>query len=649
MICSGRIVIFLSLGGILGSAILISCKSRLQSNSNEMSDLRVAVQGPSEAELALTELEVVDCSSLADSRCGTGAGDGLALVNPATQDLQFAYSRSGLPVERNPYGAINGESGFDTAFSLAGNAGGTGEVARGAALDDVASVWGDFAANAAPLHKTPSVAAALEALISGVVGPEVTANPALLDPVKFVAALDRLVAIIENFDAGKISEGEAIKQIDRIAREGGFGHPAFDRLAARAASGPPGSVATETAYGLIAADDAKTDNFARSLNTDFADLRAMTIWYDQNLVAVSKAEKIRLVSTLKDLLPQVRKLEGILERHKISDESKVAIMEALRVVAGQDGFINQGDLPRILPVVPDLVGQVADRKIEHGFADGIAKLRASKPFVYRRWARASNGLVGRVVNREINKNLSQAYAQKMAAINQVSASLQQAFTLSMSKMGVRRYFVEVDSSKNYYDPARILELAHVDRVVRAMSGRSSIDIATELESTGGAGGGGALSGVSVQELARDLEIPMTNLFQRVELPDGLFVRDGLELVEKKQSDPSRLALSGNLQFVLGSSGKVLIGRRRFPCSCEYSNRVQQCVFLFKPYAKPSEAANVLFYQPLGKVAGPVGNNCDFENQCVPQFGRQDFQFHMPYTCGGYFWGRPEGRLHTGYH
>lgn len=651
----------------------VACKSRHTLGGRGVAGLRDAGTGPSEADKALAEFEVIDCSTelCGDGESDSGAG-GVAFANPAAQDMIVASGRVGVSGEQNPYGDLDyGRAADDTAYALALKSAsnskasktaksGTTDEQNMAALGEVADSWNSFGANGAAVDRTQILASSVESVVTGILGPEVAANPATLDPVRFVTALQRLEALFDDAEAGRIGEPEVVGALEMMTREG-FGHPGFDRAAAVAVN--PNS-SKRQAGKAAKAGDSTTPGTGGTRGTPgagsssgpgrlgsllggfrFAELAAMQSYYSKNFVASNAEEKARLLDRLRDLMPAVRKIQEVLTRYQITDETRALLMETAKVVAGQDGFINRGDLPRILPVVPTLVGEIADQRIEEGLADGIAKLRAEHPFVYRRWARAPGGMIGRVVNRGINKKLNEAYGQKLAAISAASGEVQKLFNGAMDRIGATRYFVGTDSPKNYYDPAAPLELPQIDRVVRALTGRSVRSVAEQAANSGGN---------MEMPVARELAGAAEKLFAEVELPDGIFVADGLFALQQKIANPNALILPAGIQVVLAANGKIRIGARRDPCSCEYSPKVKQCVFLFTPITGPGEKNTEKFYQGLG--AGVVVRDgaqvassepqCDVQVQCAQEFTDRGYKYFMPHSCGGYFWAKPANLLFT---
>lgn len=664
-----------SVAGLTGGALLATlvvsgvgaCKAR-HSIGGGGSGLRSAGEGPGELDKILKELEVVDCTAeLCDSSgndhgsgasngddSGSGAG-GVAFVNPAAQDLQVAAGRSGVAREVNPLGDLDYGGAFDASYALAKS----GEDDNVAMLGEVADGWNAFSATTARIDRTQVATGSVETVIVGILGAEVANNPASLDAERLTFALQRLEVLIDGARSGNVSEAEFVGALDELLRQGGLGHPAFTRAAAAALNPGAGKAGTKAASKLVVSKEEPAGGSASGWFSSmrFSDLIAIQGFYSKNLVAANPEKKSQLLNRLKALLPTVKQIQQVLLRYQITDEAKSALMETARIVAGQDGFINHGDLPRLLPVVPELVGEIADQKIEEGLAEGIAQLRRDRPFVYRRWVRAPNGLIGRAVNRTINKRLNVAYGQKYAAINQASAEVQKLFNGAMARIGTTRYFTGTDSPTNYYDPAQALELPQIDRVVRALTGRSVRTIAAQAANQGGR--------MEMPPVAQELSAAAEKLFAEVELPDGIFVADGLFAIQQKIANPDALILPQNIQVVLEAGGKIRIGQRREPCSCEYSAKVGQCAYFFTPIVTAGEKNTERFFQELGPGVVPGGRvvrnrrgqvvsqqggggdpQCDEATQCAGNFLGRRYRYYIPHSCGGYFWTRPGNVLYT---
>lgn len=665
-----------------------SCKSRSVVGGGGGSGLRDAGSGPGELDKLLKELEVVDCTAeLCDGGGAAGELDngaaGVAFVNPTSEDLQVAAANNRAPRETNPMGDLDYGGAFDSRYALAmkstnsgksttsggtaknGEAGNSVDDQNVAMLGAVAEGWNAFSTTTAPIDRTQIATGSVETVIAGFLGAEVANNPESLDADRLTFALQRLEVLFEAASAGRIGEAAFIGALDELLREGGLGHPAFTRAAAAAVNPVPGQKSATKTGGKLAVSNLAVGKDGPAIggsgwfnSSRFTDLMVMQNFYNKNLVAGNPQKKSQLFNRLKALIPVVRQVQQVLMRFQITDEAKSAMMETARIVAGQDGFINHGDLPRLLPVVPQLVGEIADQKIEEGLADGIAQLRRDRPFVYRRWVRAPNGLIGRAVNRTINKRLNEAYGQKYAAINQASGEVQKIFNGAMGRIGVTRYFTGTDSPTNYYDPAQALELPQIDRVIRAITGRSIRSIAEEAANSGGR--------MDIPPVARELSGAADKLFAEVELPDGIFVAEGLFAIQQKIANPDALVLPHNIQVVLEAGGKIRIGQRREPCSCEYSAKVGQCVYFFTPIVTAGEKNSERFFQGLGPGFVPGGGQvvrnrrgqvvsqggaggdpqCDEARQCAGEFQDRGYRFYMPHACGGYFWTKPGNVLYT---
>ena len=108
-----RVVIVAGISGAF--AVGGACKSRHTIGGPGGAGLRDAGSGLSEADKALVEFEVVDCSVelCGDGESDSGAG-GVSFANPTVQDMLVASSKAGVAREDNPYGELDfGQAGDD--------------------------------------------------------------------------------------------------------------------------------------------------------------------------------------------------------------------------------------------------------------------------------------------------------------------------------------------------------------------------------------------------------------------------------------------------------------------------------------------------------------------------------------------------------
>jgi hypothetical protein len=312
------------------------------------------------------------------------------------------------------------------------------------------------------------------------------------------------------------------------------------------------SIAHETLKKSLLGDKKpKTENVAStgltalfgSLSGALATGAKVNSFARNNIEAETEEQRVKTLKKLASLITDTKKLMKPEDKEKL-----LSILPALKTIAGDDGWINRGDLPRFLPVIPNVVGDIADEKINQGYAEGIADLARSKSFAYRRWVRAPNGIIGRVVQKNINQQLSSAYAQKWAAIQNASAQFQQSFTSMMDQIGADRFYLDVEDGKNYYDPAAEVDEEQIDTIAKAVVGKSLRTIIRSAAENQGHIDSGEL----------DLG-PAGLLLQSVVLPDGVPIAEIADLI--KESDGfAKEVFPKNLLFKLLPDGRIEVKR-----------------------------------------------------------------------------------------
>jgi hypothetical protein len=280
-----------------------------------------------------------------------------------------------------------------------------------------------------------------------------------------------------------------------------------------------------------------------SLSGAIASGAKITAFTKNNIEAENDEQRAKTFKKIVSLVTETKKLLKPEDKDKLS-----SVLPALKILAGDDGWINRGDLPRFLPVIPNVVGQIADEKINQGYAEGIAELARSKPLAYRRWVKAPNGIIGRVVQKNVNQQLNAAYSQKWVAIEGASARFQQSFTSMMDTIGAERFYLNVDDGKNYYDPAATIEEKEIDTIAKAVVGKPLRDIVRAAAENQG----------TVQTGSLDLG-PAAILLQSVVLPEGVPIAEIDTLIRESQGFTKEV-LPKNLSFRLTSDGRLEIKR-----------------------------------------------------------------------------------------
>jgi hypothetical protein len=340
-------------------------------------------------------------------------------------------------------------------------------------------------------------------------------------------------------------------------------------------------------------------------------------FFARNIEGSTVAKRIQVLQTLLAIKQDAeRRFPAEASGGRLSEQQTETLLATAELLAGADGYINRGDAPRLLPVVPQVVSQIADKLIAEGIAQGIGQLRAQHPFIYRRWTRRPNGFIGRRVNAEIGKQLSKARAQKFQAMQQASQAAQDAWESGMGTLGVHRYSLESDGPTAYWDTGRQLTTADVDKVVRAMTG-SSLSAQITLQNAAS-----LKDGAVGKRLGKLHDVKA--IAQRVDLPDGIPVKDALVLVRARLAGED-MPLPWGLTFRMTSGDRVMIRAYRAPCECRFDAAATKCVI---EYTNDKTKAR----ETQGRASAAGGASCDLQNDCFKTFSDTSAATYIPYAC-----------------
>lgn len=338
-------------------------------------------------------------------------------------------------------------------------------------------------------------------------------------------------------------------------------------------------------------------------------------FFRDNLVSSTTEGKLKIIQAMIDALPK-----ELLEQNgqgapkglsNLSDAQTRALIQAARRFAGRDGYLNRGDAVRILPVVPRLVGEVADGMIQQGMQQGIAQLAAQHPFVYRRWMRRPNGIIGRIVNRKMGEALAQAEAQKYSAMRQAGAATQRLYEQLMGELGISRHFLDLDAESEHWDPDTELSTYEVRELVRSLTGLSVEQIGQRAMA-----GGGAPSTPNPNDLKQ--------MIGKFRFPDGVPVSYVIELLDA-YSTRNEVRVPSGLDFRMGAGGTVEVVRHRERCECYFEPQVDSCIVTFQ-----SVGDQALRYYPGSK---PANGTCGYENECHVNFVKGGRSVNLMKACG----------------
>lgn len=373
-------------------------------------------------------------------------------------------------------------------------------------------------------------------------------------------------------------------------------------------------------------DDASDDDVKRFLRAADGALG----FFRENLVSSTDEGKLHILELMLDAIPAEFLDEGQGKGPNalasLGDAKTAALVAAARRFAGKDGFVNRGDAVRILPVVPRLVAEVADQKISEGFAQGMAQLASEHPFVYRRWMKRPNGLIGRAVNKGIGNAMAQADAAKWNAVRQAGAATQKMFDDMMGELGVKRYYLDLEADLNHWDPDTELGTGEIRSLVRTLTGMSVEAIADKMIA-----GGGASGAANAQANAAKLK----QMVGKLSFPDGVPVNEVVVLLDAYRSG-GEVKIPNGMDFRLGDAGKVEVVRHHDRCECYFEPQAKACIMTFK-----SAGDATLRYYPAD---GASNGTCDFKTQCHDNFVKGGRTVNLMKACGQTFRERATGSV-----
>lgn len=354
-------------------------------------------------------------------------------------------------------------------------------------------------------------------------------------------------------------------------------------------------------------------------------------FFRNNLVSSTDDGKLKILEAMLDAIPQEFLAEGQgaapSSLQNLGDAKTAALVQAARRFAGKDGFVNRGDAVRILPVVPKLVAEVADQMIADGMAQGMAQLAAEHPFIYRRWMRRPNGLIGRAVNRGVGQAMSMAENAKWNAVRQAGAATQKMYDDLMGELGVRRYFLDLEADSDHWDPDAELSTAEVRSLVQTLTGMTVETIGAKMVKGGGAGAGNAQANAA----------KIKTMVGKLRFPDGVPVSEVVSLLESYRSS-GEVKLPKGMDFRLGTDGKVEVVRHHDRCECYYEPQVKACILTFKPAGDKT-----LRYYPSSV---PSEGTCDYKTQCHENFVKGGRTTNLMKACGQTFQDRATGNVYV---
>jgi hypothetical protein len=270
-----------------------------------------------------------------------------------------------------------------------------------------------------------------------------------------------------------------------------------------------------------------------------------------NIQGTNEAETAKILSKIRLAMESLR-LSGNEGLEAAQSLRVTEAINAIRPLAGDDGWLNRGDLPRFLPVISNVIAKATDGGSDEttqggsiGYAENVAEYAKKHAENYRRWVRTSDGLIGSLVSTRLEKRLAKNYGQHWAELRQASVGLQHAYNKLMDRHAVISFSLAPTGKLKYYDGAKVLDGSHIDHLAVALSGKTVAELMAISPASIGAGTLGILP--SSPALAAD----------DIELPDGLPVGDIAELLKHKKGNQNN-EFPASLVFAISPNGKLVI-------------------------------------------------------------------------------------------
>ncbi len=373
-------------------------------------------------------------------------------------------------------------------------------------------------------------------------------------------------------------------------------------------------------------DDLTDEDTKRFLNAASGALG----FFRDNLVATTDEGKLKILEAMLDAIPQefLGDGQGAAPNSltSLGDAKTAALIQAARRFAGKDGYVNRGDAVRILPVVPKLVAEVADQMIADGFAQGMAKLASEHPFVYRRWMKRPNGVIGRAVNKGIGKAMSMADAAKWDAVRQAGAATQKMYDDLMGDLGVKRYYLGLEADADHWDPDAELTTPEIRSLVQVLTGMTVEGIGAKMVQSRGAGAGDAQANAA----------KIKGMVGKLRFPDGVPVDDVVTMLEAYRAG-GEVKIPHGMDFRLGNDGKVEVVRHHQRCECYFEPQVKACILTFMPAGDKT----LRFYSS----SVPSNGTCEYKTQCHENFVKAGRAVNLMKACGQTFQDRATGNVY----
>lgn len=246
-------------------------------------------------------------------------------------------------------------------------------------------------------------------------------------------------------------------------------------------------------------------------------------------------------------LMQLKELSEFMSKNnELGAANREQLLANLVAFAGQDGWLNLGDVPRISAVVPQIASRIADQRIASEAPRAIAS--------YSRYYRSQlplgglffGGMVDRRVSREV---MSRAYGMKWQAVNEAGRKIQSEYNTMLSTLGVKSYYLLANNrQQQYWDPAPQVTEAQLGALIEGMTGsRLSTVMATAQPNS------------NAPLLPAKLTAVSQDVAKKIVLPDGIPFKEIHRLFRASEGFKKTVFPEG-LRFKTLADGRLEISR-----------------------------------------------------------------------------------------
>ena len=292
-----------------------------------------------------------------------------------------------------------------------------------------------------------------------------------------------------------------------------------------------------------------------------------------NIVAKDAAGKAKIMSIIAAKMEGSKLVAASLVDPKNRKRAQWSeALSAIRDLSGDDGWLNLGDLPRLLPVIANVVsnpavhdgatlkvglkggntkgdGLVEDESADQvmGYSEAVVEWSKKNVEGSYQWVLTSDNRLGRQVSAQFVRGLELTYGKHWTDLHAESNQFQKNYRSLMVKMGSTSFNLNVRKKLKFYDTGALIEEVQINHLAKALCGKNLRELAK------------AVLHQEAVICAKPLNAEAT-VADNIVLPDGLPVAEVEQLIsdltEKKDTQ-----FPPGIIFSLSSSSKLVISKK----------------------------------------------------------------------------------------